>query len=82
VVGVPDPAGIQGEVPVLCYVSNAGRTLEVDELAQALSGRLHDDHLPRAVYRLDRLPRSDGDKVLRRELRKLLIGEGLLEAAV
>jgi long-chain acyl-CoA synthetase len=82
VVGVPDPAGIQGEVPVLCYVSNAGRTLEVDELAHALSGRLHDDHLPRAVYRLDRLPRSDGDKVLRRELRKLLIGEGLLEAAI
>jgi long-chain acyl-CoA synthetase len=76
VVGVPDPAGIVGEIPVLCYISKDGRTITPSDLSQVLKTRLDRMKIPRIVYRIENLPKSENAKVLRRELRrKIVVGD-------
>jgi long-chain acyl-CoA synthetase len=73
VVGVPDPAGIVGEIPVLCYISKDGRTITPSDLSQVLRTRLDRNKIPRVVYRIEALPRSENAKILRRELRQKIV---------
>ena len=73
VVGVPDPAGIVGEIPVLCYVGKNGGIITPSDLSRALSARLDRNQIPRIVYRIESLPITENGKVSRRELRKKII---------
>jgi acyl-CoA synthetase (AMP-forming)/AMP-acid ligase II len=73
VVGVPDPAGIVGEIPVLCYAAKNSGTITPSDLSRVLSARLDRNQIPRIVYRVDSLPRTEDGKVSRRELRKKII---------
>lgn len=72
VVGVPDPAGIVGEIPVLCYSGRWGQRINPSELEKVLWNRLDRSKIPRIVYRFDNIPKTDTGKVLRHELRRLL----------
>lgn len=73
VVGVPDPANICGEIPVLCYVSKEGRTITPSGLMHALSNHLDQIEIPRIIFRIESLPKTENLKVSRRELRKKLL---------
>jgi long-chain acyl-CoA synthetase len=73
IVGVPDPDGILGEIPVLCYVAKDGRSITPSGLSQALSARLDGNKIPRVVYRVESLPRTKNIRMLRSELRKKII---------
>jgi len=72
VVGIPDPAGIVGEIPVLCYVAKDNKTIITSELSSALALRLEKDKIPRIVYRVSRLPKAN-NVVSRKELRTQLL---------
>ena len=78
VVGVPDPAGFVGEIPVLCYISRDGSKITPSELSGALSGRLDRNKIPRVVYRVEQFPRLE-DTIWRKELRRQLL-EGVSHA--
>lgn len=73
VVGVPDPEGILGEIPVLCYAAKDGKTISPSGLSQVLSTRLDGNKIPRVVYRVESLPRTENARMLRSELRKKII---------
>ncbi|MBI4553685.1 MAG: acyl--CoA ligase [Candidatus Latescibacteria bacterium] len=73
VVGIPDPAGLVGEIPVLCYVSRDGSSITLPELSHALSSRLDRHKIPRIVYRLEQLSKTENGKILRHELRRTLL---------
>jgi long-chain acyl-CoA synthetase len=73
VVGVPDPDGILGEIPVLCYVAKDGKTITPSGLSQVLSARLDGNKIPRVVYRVESLPRTENATMLRSELRNRII---------
>ncbi len=75
VLGIPDPAGVVGEIPVLCYIARNGKTIISSELSAALGTRLDSHKIPRIVYRVEKFPRSDS-KILRQELRRQLL-EGI-----
>ncbi len=72
VVGIPDPAGIVGEIPVLCYIGRENSTIIPSELSIALAGQIDRNKIPRIVYRMSTFPRA-ANKVLRHELRKQLV---------
>jgi acyl-CoA synthetase (AMP-forming)/AMP-acid ligase II len=72
-VGVPDPEGILGEIPVLCYAAKDGKTITPSGLSQVLSTRLDGNKIPRVVYRVESLPRTENARMLRSELRKKII---------
>jgi long-chain acyl-CoA synthetase len=73
VVGVPDPDGILGEIPVLCYVAKDGKTVTPWGLSRALSACLDGNKIPRVVYRVESLPRAENARMLRSQLRKKII---------
>lgn len=68
-VGVPDPADVLGEVPVLFYVAEDG--LGERELRATMAAGLATGKLPRAYVRLEELPRNSRQKLDRRALRRL-----------
>jgi long-chain acyl-CoA synthetase len=70
VVGVPDPDGLAGEVPVVAYVASADLSL-ADVLA-ALSQKVERSKLPSALVRVDSIPRTANGKPMRRVLREQL----------
>ena len=72
VVGLPDPAGIVGEIPVLCCIEDNGKRIITSELSANLSTRLNKDKIPRIVYRVERFPRVN-NVIARRELRKQIL---------
>lgn len=72
VVGVPDPAGVVGEIPVFCYSSINGKAITASELSRVLTERIDRNRIPRICYRLDRFPKS-GDRIIRDEVRQRLI---------
>lgn len=74
VVGIPDPAGIVGEIPVLCYISRDGKKITSSELSQVLSNRLEREKTPRIVYRVNSFPVS-GNKIVRKELRRKILND-------
>jgi long-chain acyl-CoA synthetase len=73
VIGVPDPADVVGQIPVLCYNAKDGKTITPSDLSRALSGHLDENKIPRVVYRIDHLPKTHDIKVMRRELRQKIV---------
>lgn len=74
VVGVPDPAGILGEIPVLCYVGRNGQTITASDLSRLLSDRLDKTKIPRIVLRIDPESTRDG-KLVREDVQKQFLEE-------
>jgi long-chain acyl-CoA synthetase len=72
VVGIPDPLGINGDIPVLCYIAVDGKTIIPSELPHVLSRFLSKNQIPKIVYRMDRFPHA-GNIILRQELRRQII---------
>jgi long-chain acyl-CoA synthetase len=72
VVGVPDPEGVSGSIPALCYVGGHSDELTLPALHHALDSRLDRTKLPRAIFKLDRLPQTESGKIRRKEVQKLL----------
>ena len=72
VIGIPDPAGVVGEIPVLCYEAKENKTIISSELSSALATRLEKDKIPRIVYRVAHLPKIN-NVVSRKELRLQLL---------
>ncbi|WP_168209213.1 class I adenylate-forming enzyme family protein [Agromyces intestinalis] len=77
VVGVPD--AVLGE-RVVAVVELADRgdptAVAADVLEQAVRARLAPEEHPRRWYRADRLPRTDGGKIARGEVHRLLAADG------
>jgi len=80
VVGIPQPQGEPGEIPVLCYIAREGKTIIPSELSRILSLQLRQNQIPKIVYRVDRFPKI-GNNILRQELRKRLM-EGIGRTAI
>jgi long-chain acyl-CoA synthetase len=70
VVGVPDPEGLAGEVPVMAYVAAAD--LSLHDVLSALSQKVERSKLPSAIARVDSIPRTANGKPMRRVLREQL----------
>ncbi len=68
VVGIPDPAGILGEIPVLCYKANNGKTLTASDLSRVLSNKIDGVKIPRIVYRIE-TDTAEQSKLTRKDLR-------------
>jgi long-chain acyl-CoA synthetase len=73
VVGVPDPEGVVGEIPVLCYVASGRVRITAADLSRVLASRLDRSKIPRVVYKVEHLPRTENEKVSRGEVRKKII---------
>ncbi|HMI83093.1 MAG TPA: AMP-binding protein [Polyangiaceae bacterium] len=70
VVGVPDPEGLAGEVPVMAYV--AASELALGEVLSALAQKVERSKLPSAIARIESIPRTANGKPMRRVLREQL----------
>jgi long-chain acyl-CoA synthetase len=79
VVGIPDPAGIVGNIPVLCYAANERVTITPSALSRALARCLDQYKIPRVVYRVEGLPKTENKKMIRQELRKRIIAGAIYE---
>ena len=79
VVGVPDERW--GEVGVACVVRKPGATATEDELIAFLQDNLARYKVPKAVVFYDALPISAAGKILKRELRAQLVGDGTSQDA-
>lgn len=71
VVGCPDPKGIAGEIPVLCYVPQHTKIRE-GELIRLLGSRLDRFKIPRLTVQMSELPKTQNQKLRRQEVRKLV----------
>lgn len=69
-IGVEDPDGILGQVPILYVVPESGHYKE-EELIQFLSGRMEKYKLPKQYLVIDELPRNRMKKLDRKALRKM-----------
>jgi O-succinylbenzoic acid--CoA ligase len=67
VIGRPDPEW--GEAVVALVVPRDGQPLDVDELRRHCRQRLAGFKVPKTVELVDRLPRTNSGKLLRREIR-------------
>lgn len=67
-IGIPDPDGILGEVPLLFVVSGSTE-LDLNELSVFLHQRIGREAPNIIIKSIGRLPRSASGKLLRRELR-------------
>ena len=72
-VGIPDPAGISGEVVKALLVARRGSDAKPSNqaLAKHLRGRIEPYKMPRVFEWVDVIPRSDSGKVLRKALREI-----------
>ncbi len=77
VVGIPDPG--RGEVPVAFVELDSEATFDESLLRAHCRSHLASYQVPRRVIRLEQMPRSPAGKILRRELRALLEGQGVSE---
>lgn len=69
-IGVADPEGIVGQVPVLFAVAENGM-LEEDNLLKYLVGRMEKYKLPQEFIQVDGLPRNKMQKLDRKELHRM-----------
>lgn len=72
VIGVPDAQW--GEVPLLVVAPKEGVHLTLDEVRRFCEGKLAHFKVPKQVVEVPALPRTATGKVLKRELRRSLIG--------
>lgn len=75
-VGVEDPEGILGQVPVLYYVPEEGKNPGEKEMIQFLSQRMEAYKLPKSWIRLTELPRNRMKKLDRKQLQMLWKNNG------
>ena len=75
VVGMPDNRW--GEVPVAVIVPDSGCDIDKAKVLSCFDGVLAQFKHPKAVFRIDVLPRNVMGKVLKHELRQMLAGEML-----
>lgn len=68
-IGVEDPEGILGQVPVLYYVPEEGENPDEREILKFLSTRMESYKLPKLFVRLTELPRNRMKKLDRKKLR-------------
>ncbi len=68
-IGVEDPEGILGQVPLLFYVPEAGVVPEEREILSFLSERMESWKLPKLFLKLNELPRNRMKKLDRKKLR-------------
>jgi long-chain acyl-CoA synthetase len=68
IIGVPDPAGLLGEIPVFCYNPPDGMQITSADLTRLLSENFDQYQIPRIICRMDTFPRR-GTIILRQELR-------------
>jgi long-chain acyl-CoA synthetase len=73
VVGIPDPAELAGEIPVVAYAGEVDPPLTLPALVEALAQRVERTKLPRAVVRIERIPRTENGKPIRRELARMVV---------
>jgi long-chain acyl-CoA synthetase len=69
IVGVPDPAGLLGEIPVFCYHPLNGTKITSADLSLLLSKEFDQYQIPRIICRMDKFPRR-GTIIMREELRR------------
>ena len=60
VVGISDPAGVLGQIPVFCYAARNGDVITASELSRLLSDKIDRNKIPRVVYRVDPARLLDG----------------------
>lgn len=78
VVGVKDPKGLVGEIPVLAWASlpeTRSRRLDNHTIATLADAVLDKAYLPRQIVEVEQIPRTVNGKVRRGELRDLLNGK-------
>ncbi len=78
VLGLPDPAGVVGDIPVVAYARASAVDMTLGVLTTALADSLDRTKLPHQVVAVDRLPKTENGKVIRSELRKMILGDGAL----
>ncbi len=70
-IGIEDPEGILGQVPLLCYVPEAGENPSPKEILHFLSDRMESWKLPKQFLKVRELPRNRMKKLDRKKLRAL-----------
>jgi len=71
VVGISDPDGVYGNIPVLCVVDDGFSDEQFQQLKNELSDRgLKEIFHPRLMFNIDHLPQTQNGKVVRPEVRK------------
>ena len=69
-IGIPDPEGLLGQVPVL-YVGQCRSDYSAEELRKYLASRMERIKLPTRIIELDKLPRNRMEKLDRRAIAAL-----------
>lgn len=69
-IGVPDPDGILGQVPILYMVAEKG-SVNQEQLTKFLASRMEKYKLPQVYIPVDRLPRNRMQKLNRKALHRL-----------
>jgi long-chain acyl-CoA synthetase len=69
-IGIPDPEGLLGQVPVL-YVGQCRSDYSAEELRKYLASRMERIKLPARIIELDKLPRNRMEKLDRRAIAAL-----------
>lgn len=77
-IGVDDPEGIVGQVPVLYVVADNGM-VEVDALLKYLAGRMEKYKLPQEFIQVDELPRNRMKKLDRKALHRMYEERGSVD---
>ena len=70
-IGVEDPGGIMGQVPVLYVETDGEEPFPEEQLMRFLSGRLENFKLPKKIMYIREIPRNRMKKIDRNEIRKL-----------
>ncbi|MCQ2508306.1 MAG: AMP-binding protein [Dorea sp.] len=70
-VGVEDPEGILGQVPVLYYVVEAGENPSDSDITNFLAARMEGFKIPKYFVRIEELPRNRMKKLDRKAMKKL-----------
>jgi long-chain acyl-CoA synthetase len=73
VVGIPDPAGLAGQIPVVAYAGDTDPVLTLPAMVDALSQHVERTKLPRLLVRVDHIPKTENGKPIRRELARIVI---------
>ncbi|MBI3005424.1 MAG: acyl--CoA ligase [Ignavibacteriales bacterium] len=77
VVGIPDPAGVAGEIPVLCYKAENGMRMTSPELIHVLQDKIDKYKVPRMVFQPEKFPKTENGKIKRDELRHMILKDML-----
>jgi len=73
VIGIPDK--IKGQVPIVFVVSKTKKEELKSEVIQQIKKEIGPIAIPREIYIVDDLPKTRSGKIMRRILKKILIGD-------